>query len=319
MGGRAWVIPIVLVLAACASAPSSVEPTATVEPMPIVESTPAPKRFDVQGHRGDRGNVPPGNTLESLRSALAIRVDTLEADMQITADQQVVLGHDDDLRETGCVWAGSGSETSSLISQMSAVQVASWDCHPEIDGVQPPPTLNDALALDAEVALNLELKRPTTQDADVYVQAILAYQASCGGCLRGRLTLQSFEWSALEHARVVYGEQLEFRAAVLDKQGELEAIVAARAYAQIWSPKHDLVTAELVAEVQALGFVVIPWTVNDEARMRELIDMGVDGIITDYPDVLLRVLGRDASHIRAALSRPSSNNTSNASSRQRGS
>lgn len=310
---HARMVSIVLVIAACAGEPSS---SSSPSHAP---SEPAVKRFDVQGHRGDRGNVPPGNTLESLRSALAIGVDTLEADMQITADQQVVLGHDDDLHETGCVWAGDASEGTSLISQMSAVQIASWDCHPEMEGVQSPPSLAEALALDDEVALNLELKRPTTEDADVYVQAILAYQGACGGCLSGRLTLQSFEWPALRHARERYGDELEFRAAVLDLHAEFEAIVAAREYAQIWSPKHDLVTPELVERVQAFGLVVIPWTVNDEARMRELIGMGVDGIITDYPDVLLRVLGRDANHIRAALSMPSSSNTSNASSRQRGS
>jgi glycerophosphoryl diester phosphodiesterase len=309
---RASVILIAVVLAGCANDESS--PSSSHAPMELVA-----KPFDVQGHRGDRGNVPPGNTLESLRSALAIGVDTLEADMQITADQQVVLGHDDDLHETGCVWAGAGSEGTSLISQMSADKIASWDCHPELDGVQPPPPLAEALALDDAVALNLELKRPSTQDADVYVQAILAYQRECSGCLSGRLILQSFEWSALRHARERYGDQLEFRAAVLDLEAEFEAIVAAKEYAQIWSPKHELVTPELVVRVQALGFTVIPWTVNDETRMRELIGMGVDGIITDYPDVLLRVLGRETNHIRAALSMPSSNSTNNASSRQRGS
>jgi glycerophosphoryl diester phosphodiesterase len=283
MSVRAWMAAIPLALATCTSEPSGSSPA---------PSGPAARHFDVQGHRGDRGNVPPGNTLESLRSALALGVDTLEADMQITADRQVVLGHDDDLHETGCVWAGPGGATTSLISQMPALAVASWDCHPEIDGIQSPPPLVEALALDGKVALNLELKRPTTQDADVYVQAILAYQRACRGCLKGRLTLQSFEWSALRHARDRYGEQLEFRAAVLDKQAQFEAIVEAHEYAQIWSPKHDLVTPELVERVQALGLLVIPWTVNDEARMRELIDMKVDGIITDYPDVLLRVLGR---------------------------
>lgn len=280
---RARTAVIALVLVACGSEPSSPTPA---------PSEPAAKHFDVQGHRGNRGNVPPGNTLESLRSALALGVDTLEADMQITADRQVVLGHDDDLHETGCVWAGGGSETTSMISQMPALAVASWDCHPEIDGIQAPPPLADALSLDPKVALNLELKRPTTQDADVYVGAILAYQKSCGGCLNGRLTLQSFEWSALRHARARYGEQLEFRASVLDKQARFEAIVEAHEYAQIWSPKHELVTPELIERVHGLGLLVIPWTVNDEPRMRELIGMGVDGIITDYPDVLLRVLGR---------------------------
>jgi glycerophosphoryl diester phosphodiesterase len=249
-------------------------------------------RFDVQGHRGNRGNVPPGNTIESLRSALELGVDTIEVDLQITADGEVVLGHDDDLHETGCVWAGQGSERTSLISQMSVAELALWDCHPELPGVQSPPLLAEALALDEKVAWNIEMKRGTTQDADVYVQAIIAYQRECGGCLRGRLTIQSFEWSAVKYVRERYGGELEFRAAVLDKQAEFQAIAEAREYAEIWSPRHDLVTRELVERVKGLDMRVIPWTVNDEGRMRELIEMGVDGIITDYPDVLLRLVGR---------------------------
>lgn len=285
---------LALLLAGCSS---SVAPAITTGERPAAE-----RHFDVQGHRGDRGNVPPGNTLPSFRSALDLGVDTLEADMQITADGQVVMGHDDDLHETGCVWAGDGPEPSSLISALSVAEVAYFDCHPELEGIQSPPPLADALDLDRRVQLNLELKRPTEADADIYLRAIIDYQRACGGCLSGRLILQSFEWSALRHARVRYGDQLElqpgapgvnqFRAAILDKRGELEAIAEAREYAQIWSPKHELVSRELVERVHELGMVVIPWTVNEEARMRELIEMGVDGIITDYPDVLLRVLGR---------------------------
>jgi glycerophosphoryl diester phosphodiesterase len=212
--------------------------------------------------------------------------------MQITKDGAVVMGHDDDLSETGCAWAGQGEASSTLISALTAEEVAQFDCHGELDGVQAPPPLATMLALDDRVALNLELKRPTAADADVYLAAILAYDQGCGGCLRGRLTLQSFEWSALEHARASWGEQLEFRAAILDKQGELEAIRAARVYAEIWSPRDDFVSAELIAAVHELDMEVIPWTINDEARMQELIDMGVDGIITDYPDRLLGLLGR---------------------------
>lgn len=277
----------VATLAAC----RSTEPVASEQTTRAPARTELP-RFDVQAHRGDRGNVPPGNTIVSFRSALALGVDTLEADMQITADGQVVMGHDDDLHETGCSWAGPEPAPSSLISALSVEQVGQWDCHAELDGVQPPPRLVEALDLDRDVQFNLELKRPTEADADVYVRAILDYQDACGGCLTGRLTLQSFEWSALRHARVRYGDQLEFRAAILDKQGDFEAIAAARDHAQIWSPKHELVTRELVERVHELGMQAIPWTVNDEPRMRELIELGVDGIITDYPDVLLRVLNR---------------------------
>lgn len=281
-----------LALGACRVPPS---PSSDAEPdsaARAAEASRAVAQIDVQGHRGDRGNVPPGNTIESFRSALRYGVDTLEADMQITADGVVVMGHDDDLHETGCSWAGQTVEPSSLISQLSASEVSEWDCHPELEGIQPPPPLAAALDLDRSVQLNLELKRATEADADVYVQAILDYQRECSGCLGGRLTLQSFEWSALRHARASYGDQLEFQAAILDKQGELEAIAAAGDYAEIWSPKHELVTGELVEQVHELGMLVIPWTVNEPERMQELIAMGVDGIITDYPDLLLELLGR---------------------------
>lgn len=247
-----------------------------------------PPDFDVQAHRGDRGHLPPGNTIPAFESALAmVGLGTLEADMQISADGQVVIGHDDDLRETGCAWTGEAAPASSLISEQQAAEIGQWDCHPELPGIQAPPPLARLLALDPAIRLNLELKRPTTADADIYVTAILAYQRECGGCLDGRLTLQSFEWSALRHARERYGEQLEFRAAILDKRGDLDAITEARAYADIWSPKHELVTAELLASVHALGMIAIPWTVNEPERMRTLIELGVDGIISDYPDLVL--------------------------------
>lgn len=283
--GRRGLTSLGLVLALASCRGGATEP---------VESPPpgSALTFDVQGHRGTRGNVPPGNTIASFEAALALGVDTLEADMQITGDGAIVMGHDDDLLETGCAWAGQGDAPSSLISEQPAVSVASWDCHPELDGVQPPPPLAEALDLDRRVALNLELKRPSEADADIYIAALLAYQEACGGCLDGRLTLQSFEWSALRHVRARDDDALEFRGAILDKEGELEAIAAAREYAQIWSPKHELLSPELVEGVHGLGMQVIPWTVNEEARMRELIDMGVDGIITDYPDRLLGVLNR---------------------------
>ena len=284
---RRLVLAFAVLLGACQR-----EAPPPAETAPAATQVRAAADFDVQGHRGDRGNVPPGNTLESFRSALALGIDTLEADMQISADDEVIMGHDDDLRETGCVWAGAGDPPSSLISAMRVTQIASWDCHAELQGIQPPPRLREALELDRRVNLNLELKRTREADADIYLRALIEYQRECGECLRGRLTLQSFEWSALRYARDRYGEQLEFRAAILDKQGDLEQIAAAREYAQIWSPKHELVTAELVERVHALGMLAIPWTVNDEPRMRELITMGVDGIITDFPDVLLALLGR---------------------------
>ncbi|WP_217909935.1 glycerophosphodiester phosphodiesterase family protein [Pseudenhygromyxa sp. WMMC2535] len=253
--------------------------------------------LDVEGHRGDRGNHPPGNTLPAYAAGLAVGVDTIEADMQISADGQVFMGHDDDLHDTGCAWTGEGRAPSTRISSLASADIARFDCHAELEGVQAPPSLVaflDAFFAEAgpEVALNLELKRPSRADADLYLEALIAYDAGCSGCFGERLILQSFEWSALRHARERYGDRLEFRAAILDKRGRYEEIAKARAYAEIWSPRHPLVDAERVEQVHALDMQIIPWTVNDEARMRALIELGVDGIITDYPDLLLRLVGR---------------------------
>ncbi len=247
----------------------------------------------VHGHRGDRGNVAPGNTLPSFRSALSYGVDVLEGDLQITADGSVVFGHDDDLRVTGCAWAGEGAASSSRVSEMTDATLAQWDCQPDVQGLQAPPHLRDVLSLDEGVGFNLELKRPGVEAADIYVPALIAEDEACGGCLTPRLILQSFDWPSLAHVHDAYGERFAPRLSVLAESARsAEEMKAARRYASIWSPKAELATAETIAEAHAMGFAVAPWTVNDEAEMQRLIDAGVDAIITDLPNVLLERLGR---------------------------
>ena len=74
-----------------------------------------------------------------------------------------------------------------------------------------------------------------------------------------------------------------------DFGGSIPRLVAA-AGGRIWSPYHKEVDAAQLDEAHGLGLEVVVWTVNDPARMRALIDLGVDGIITDYPGRLRRVL-----------------------------
>src|SRR6185295_16276689 len=74
-----------------------------------------------------------------------------------------------------------------------------------------------------------------------------------------------------------------------DVGGSVPRLVAA-AGCQVWSPFFRNLTADSVAESRALGLKVIPWTVNDRAEMERLIDLKVDGIISDYPDRLRAVL-----------------------------
>lgn len=250
------------------------------------------RHVGVHGHRGDRGNVPPGNTLPSFRSALAHGVDVLEGDLQITDEGSVVLGHDNDLRTTGCVWTGRGASSSALVSNMTDAQLAQWDCHPDLEGIHAPPHLSAVLALSETVGFNLELKRWGIEAADIYLPALIAQDEACNGCLAPRLIVQSFDWVGLEHVHETYAARFEIRISLLAQGARPDELEAAAKWAHIWSPNLDLVNAETVATAHALGLQVAPWTVNDEADMRRMIDAGVDAIITDVPDVLLRVLGR---------------------------
>ena len=97
-----------------------------------------------------------------------------------------------------------------------------------------------------------------------------------------RTTLQSFDHRSLWAAKTLSST---IRLAALEKQtSDLEAL--AKQGADIWSPRHTQVTPETLKRAHAVGLLVIPWTINDPRRMKELIEMGVDGIITDRPDLL---------------------------------
>jgi glycerophosphoryl diester phosphodiesterase len=130
-----------------------------------------------------------------------------------------------------------------------------------------------------------------------------------------RSALQSFDWRTLQHARRLApelervclttrepsGGNLQLGRdgaspwlAGLDAdafEGSVPRLVEAAA-CQVWSPAHGDLEAAALAEAHALGLRVVVWTVNRPERMEELIRLGVDGIITDYPDRLREVMGR---------------------------
>jgi glycerophosphoryl diester phosphodiesterase len=99
--------------------------------------------------------------------------------------------------------------------------------------------------------------------------------------LETRVTLQSFDHRSLWSLRAL-GSPIEL-VALTESTADLDALK--RRGAAAWSPWHEEVDAESLARAHALGLRVVPWTVNDAERMRELRALGVDGIITDRPDL----------------------------------
>ena len=235
--------------------------------------------FDLQGHRGARGLMPE-NTLPGFAHALAIGVTTIELDLAVTGDGVVVASHNPRLepelaRDAEGRWL---QQSSAPIYSMTLKQVKSYDVG----------------------RLNPRLK---------YAARFARQQG-----LDGRVTIQSFDWRALQEVQRIdpdivtsylsvdqrWLSNLQTRIPgpspwlagldIDDFDGSAPRAIKA-AGGDIWSPYHREVDADAIKLAHDLGLQVSVWTVNNKERMRELIAMGVDGIITDYPDRLRELLG----------------------------
>jgi glycerophosphoryl diester phosphodiesterase len=185
-----------------------------------------------------------------------------------------------------------------------------------MDGVRIP-KLEDVFALarkahNNEVRFNIETKlSPLAPDEtagpDEFARAVIQVVRANG--VERRTTIQSFDWRTLA---LVQREAPEIATAYLTSDAENVRDVGAgpspwtngirladhgsvpkmvkAAGGRIWSPNYGDLTEPLVKEAKGLGLQVLPWTVNDPPDMERLIDWGVDGIITDYPDRLRDVM-----------------------------
>jgi len=267
--------------------------------------------LEVQGHRGARA-VLPENSLPAFNYALEIGVDTLELDTGVTRDGIIVVTHDQTINPSLCVTQNSDDVISSLwVHQLTLAQIKEFDCgrrtnplftkQTAIPGT-PIPTLREVLEMVSQsplpqaktVRFNIEMKsqpkRPNAQPApEVFAKKVLALIDEFN--LNDRTTLQSFD-----HRTLVAASRLapKVERSVLYHQNLSDWVgPTLAAKATVVSPKFSNITVEEVASIHAAGLRVIPWTANAETEWQRLIDMGVDGIITDDPEPLLKLLGRD--------------------------
>ncbi len=152
----------------------------------------------------------------------------------------------------------------------------------------------------AQVAFNVETKRkpnaPETigdgfdgETAGPFELAILADVGERG--LTDRVVIQSFDHRSLW---AVHAEDPSIRLAALSVRDPVDAADLASRGAAIWSPNLDAVNRDSLDAAHDAGLEVIPWTVNDRTDMIGLIELGVDGLITDRPDILLDLLSERA-------------------------
>ncbi len=269
---------------------------------------------DLQAHRGGAGLMPE-NTFSSMRNALDLNVNTLEFDLQLSADGCVVVSHDNyfhprySIRPDGSLV--QKEDAKEYLYRMPYDSIARYevglrhvDVWPDQKKVSERKPLASELIRFTEdyaarkglspVRYNIEIKSRTGKGEG---KNWPGYKEFCDKCMEvllacnlgDRLTVQSFDARALEYVHSKYPEvNLSFLTD--EKHTEISEILSLLTFQpRWWSPHHSVVTHENVAYCHALGIRVVPWTVDDVDEIRRMADCRVDAVISNYPDRLVEV------------------------------
>ena len=270
------------------------------------------KAMNIQGHRGCRGLIPE-NTIPAMLKALALGVTTLEMDIVITQDNKVILSHEPYFNhEITTLPQGSyiaeADEKNYNLYHMTYDSIQRYDVglkpHPrfaqQAKQAATKPTLAQLIqAVQAYCAqhhkplpyFNIETKCTPATD-DVYhpkpaIMVNLLMQVVAQYNIQSHVTIQSFDYRTLE---LVHTKYPSIATAMLVEDGTSTTIqqqLQLLSYTpNIYSPHYSLATTANITYCHSLGIQVIPYTVNDATTIKALIAQGVDGIITDYPNLV---------------------------------
>jgi glycerophosphoryl diester phosphodiesterase len=270
-----------------------------------------PGEFDKQGHRGCRGLMPE-NTVPAMLMALGMGVTTLEMDVVITKDKKVILSHEpwfekDITTKPDGTYMGEREERKFNIYWMTYEQTKTFDVgmkpHPRFPNQQKMKVTKPLLAdlIDSVRKDMMTRRRPfpyynietkTNPEFDgVFHPRPEEFVELLMGVIKEKaieeyVIIQSFDFRTLQYLHQKYPE---IKTAMLiedfDKRTLDEQVKALGFVPTIYSPGQKLVNAKLIVDCHKKNMKVIPWTVNDKPGIDELKKMGVDGIITDYPNL----------------------------------
>lgn len=266
-------------------------------------------RFDQQGHRGCRALMPE-NTIPAMLHALDLGVTTLEMDVVITKDNQVILSHEPffnheiTTRPDG-ITINEKEERSLNIYQMLYDEVKQFDVglkpHPRFPEQQKfsvsKPLLKDVIdSVESycsrhrlsPVFYNIETKTQPHTDSiyhpvpKEFVDLLMNVITSRG--IEKKVIIQSFDMRTLQYLHVKYPAT---QTSLLIEEGDIksfdEQIKILGFIPSVYSPHFSLVSKILVKQCHEKKIKLVPWTVNDLFKMKELKKEGIDGIITDDP------------------------------------
>lgn len=265
-------------------------------------------KFDVQGHRGARGLMPE-NTIPGFLLAIDSGVTTIELDVVITKDKQVVVSHEPWMSAAICLDSSGNSfdvkqQKKFNIYQLTYEQIKSFDCgtlgNKDFPRQQKlsvsKPLLSDVIIAienhiksyaSYEVDYNIEIKSSPEGDKKFHpgVEEFsdLVYNLVDQYIPLERLVIQSFDFRVLKYWHRKYPD-IRLSVLVENTKSIDDNLEALGFKPSIYSPYFKLVTKEKINYLHSKGIRVIPWTVNEVSDMLSLKGMRVDGFITDYPD-----------------------------------
>ena len=267
--------------------------------------------FDYQGHRGCRGLMPE-NTIPAMLKAIDLGVTTLETDVVFTKDNVAILSHEpffnhEITTKPDGTFINENEEKNLNIYKMTFAETQKYDVglkqHSKflkqqklathkpsltamIDSVEAYTTKNNL----PKIFYNIETKTTPLTDkifhpapaafVDMLMKIVLAKK------IDDRVTIQSFDRRTLQYLHKKYPTiKTALLVEALDRNSFRKQLKDLGFSPTVYSPNQALVNPNLISECHQRNIQVIPWTVNDKKEIAILKKMGVDGIISDYPDL----------------------------------
>lgn len=251
----------------------------------------------VIAHQGGDG-LWPGNTLYAFEQASALGVDVLEMDLHLTKDAVLVINHDETVDRT--------TDGTGMIEELTLAELRTLDAgyNWSIDGGQTfpyrgmgitIPTLEEVFRAFPQYHMTIEIKATTSSMTVAFCEMIRSYG------MQDKILVASFHDERMQEFRQACPEVATSSA----RQETTIFVLLSKAFlGRLYTPGFyclqvpeessgiTVMTAGFVRAAHERNLRVEPWTIDDPDQMKQYIQWGVDGIITDRPDLLMEILGR---------------------------
>lgn len=270
--------------------------------------------FDIEGHRGARG-LYPENTVTAFIEALKLGVTTLEMDIVVSADNRLVVSHDPWMNDAFCSKPdGTPVEKETKekynLYKMSYAEIAKFDCGKRGNSNFPlqkaipehKPLLSEVITKVEDyikqhhlkpVHYNIETKSEEGLDGTfnpapaAFIQ--LLYSELKKQNILQRCIIQSFDIRTLQALQKI-NPKIKTALLVENTNGVKANLDALGFTPSIYSPDFHLVNKEMTDYLHQHHIQLIPWTVNETSDIERMIESGVDGIISDYPNRVIDII-----------------------------